>query len=158
MSLPSITCRLAGIDQDVEKVSSTAENSSDKSDVKEREIHGIRWFFICASLYITCFLYGLDTTIAAAVQADVVKTFGQIKQLAWIGAGFPLGSIFIITVLLFNIGSALYGAAPNIAALIVGRIIARAGGTGIYLGSLNFITALTVPSKRGLYTTLIGFF
>ncbi|KAI0401694.1 MFS general substrate transporter [Xylaria palmicola] len=161
---------------DDEKDISTTENNSERVDIKEREIHGIRWFFTCASLYVTCFLYGLDTTIAAAVQGDVIEAFGHIEQLAWIGAGFPLGSVtvifmmgylynsfnmkwmFIITVLLFDIGSAICGAAPNMAALIVGRVIAGAGGTGIYLGSLNFVTALTVPSERGLYTTLIGFF
>ncbi|KAI0432730.1 MFS general substrate transporter [Xylaria sp. FL1042] len=162
--------------RDPEKADFAAENSSESSDTKRREIHGIRWFFICASLYITCFLYGLDTTIAAAVQGDVIKTFGHIEQLAWIGAGFPLGSVtviflmgylynafnmkwmFVITVALFDIGSALCGAAPNMAALIIGRVIAGAGGTGIYLGSLNFLTALTIPDERGLYTTLVGFF
>ncbi|KAI8629082.1 MFS general substrate transporter [Xylariaceae sp. FL1651] len=164
------------VTHDVESADSTEENSSEKSEVRQREIHGIRWFFACTSLYITCFLYGLDTTIAAAVQGDVVKTLGHIEQLAWIGAGFPLGSVtsiflmgylynafdmkrmFIITVLLFDIGSAICGVAPTMSALIVGRVIAGAGGTGIYLGSLNFVTALTVPKERGLYTTLIGFF
>ncbi|KAI0905723.1 MFS general substrate transporter [Ustulina deusta] len=164
------------VTRDPEKATSVTENNSQKSDTKQREIHGVRWFFVCASLYITCFLYGLDTTIAAAVQGDIIKTFGHIEQLAWIGAGFPLGSVtvvflmgylynafdmkwmFVITVALFDIGSALCGAAPNMAALIVGRVIAGAGGTGIYLGSLNFLTALTAPDERGLYTTLIGFF
>ncbi|KAI1302916.1 MFS general substrate transporter [Xylaria venustula] len=164
------------ITRDPEKADSTMENSSETSEIKQREIHGIRWFFICASLYITCFLYGLDTTITAAVQGDVIKSFGHIDELAWIGSGFPLGSVsviflmgylynafdmkwmFVITVALFDIGSALCGAAPNIAALIVGRVIAGAGGTGIYLGSLNYLTALTVPDERGLYTTLVGFF
>ncbi|GAW17167.1 hypothetical protein ANO14919_066180 [Xylariales sp. No.14919] len=155
---------------------SSVENSSGNLNIKRKELYGIRWFFICASLYITCFLYGLDTTIAAAVQGDVIKTFGHIEQLAWIGSGFPLGSVavifvtgylynafdmkwmFIITVSLFDIGSAVCGAAPNMAALIIGRVIAGAGGTGIYLGSLNFVTALTAPDQRGLYTTLVGFF
>ncbi|KAI0465724.1 MFS general substrate transporter [Xylaria cf. heliscus] len=173
---PNTTKRANESAEDAEKGTSTEGNKSDKLDVKQREIHGLRWFFICASLYVTSFLYGLDTTIAAAVQADVVKTFGQIEQLAWIGAGFPLGSVtmiflvgylynafnmkwvFILTVLLFDIGSALCGAAPNMAALIVGRVIAGAGGTGIYLGALNFVTALTAPHERGLYTTLTGFF
>ncbi|KAI1424312.1 MFS general substrate transporter [Xylaria sp. FL1777] len=172
----SIPERSNEVTRDPEKADSSGENSSEESETKKREIHGIRWFFICASLYVTCFLYGLDTTIAAAVQGDVIKAFGHIEQLAWIGAGFPLGSVtmvflmgylynafdmkwmFVITVALFDIGSALCGAAPNMAALIVGRVIAGAGGTGIYLGSLNFLTALTVPDERGLYTTLVGFF
>ncbi|KAI1749000.1 hypothetical protein F4782DRAFT_515347 [Xylaria castorea] len=144
---PNTTERASRIAQDAEKAGSTTGNSSDNSDIKQGEFYGIRWFFICASLYINSFLYGHDTTIAAAVQADVAKTFGQIEQIAWAGAGLPLGSVtailligylynafnmksvFIITALFFDIGSALCGAAPNLAALIVGRVIGGAGGT-----------------------------
>jgi hypothetical protein len=116
---------------------------------KERTIRGFPWFVICTSLYITCFLYGLDTTIAADIQGPVIQAFGQVEQLAWIGAGFPLGSVcvilllgtlfntfnmkwvYIATVILFEVGSALCGGAPNMTALIVGRVIAGAGGSGI---------------------------
>lgn len=98
---------------------------------KRRTIRGFRWVIICTSLYVTCFLYGLDTTIAADVQGPVTEAFGQVDQLAWIGAGFPLGSVcvilllgtlytsfnikwvFITTVVLFEAGSALCGGAPN---------------------------------------------
>ncbi|CAG9953386.1 unnamed protein product [Clonostachys rosea f. rosea IK726] len=110
-----------------------------------RQIRGFRWLAMCISIYITCFLYGLDTTIAADVQGPVVKAFGHIEQLTWLGAGFPLGSvvavlpvgalykmfnikwIFIISVILFEVGSALCGGAPSMSALIVGRVIAGAG-------------------------------
>lgn len=34
----------------------------------------------------------------------------------------------------FAAGSALCGAAPNMNALIIGRVIAGAGGAGMYLG------------------------
>uniref|UniRef100_A0A8H7NGY4 Major facilitator superfamily (MFS) profile domain-containing protein n=1 Tax=Bionectria ochroleuca TaxID=29856 RepID=A0A8H7NGY4_BIOOC len=53
-----------------------------------RQIRGFRWLAMCISIYITCFLYGLDTTIAADVQGPVVKAFGHIEQLTWLGAGF----------------------------------------------------------------------
>ncbi|KAI0154592.1 MFS general substrate transporter [Xylariaceae sp. FL1272] len=163
----------AVLDPPPEKGDSSRSSLNEKRET--REITGFKWFITVLSLYVTCFLYGLDTTIVAAVQADVVQTFGHVEQLAWIGAGFPLGSVtfiflmgylfnsfnmkwmFAITVTLFDVGSALCGAAPNMNALIVGRVIAGAGGTGIYLGSLNYVTAMTVPKERGLYTTLIGF-
>lgn len=107
---------------------SSAESESGE---KKRTIRGFRWVIVCVSLYVTCFLYGLDTTIAADVQGPVTEAFGQVDQLAWIGAGFPLGSvcvilllgtlynsfnikwIFIVTVVLFEAGSALCGGAPN---------------------------------------------
>jgi MFS family permease len=95
---------------------------------------------------------GLDTTIAATVQASVYEDLGNIEKLGWIGIGFPLGSVAVIlfigklfgtfeikwlqigSVVLFEAGSALCGAAPNSDALIVGRVIAGVGGAGMYIG------------------------
>ncbi|KAF2623064.1 MFS general substrate transporter [Macroventuria anomochaeta] len=143
---------------------------------KERTIRGFPWLLICVSLYTTCFLYGLDTTIAADIQGPVIQAFGQVEQLAWIGAGFPLGSVCVIlllgtlfntfnmkwvyvaTVIMFEVGSALCGGAPNMTALVVGRVLAGAGGSGIYLGSLQYFTVVTTEKERGFYMSLIGVF
>ncbi|GAB1314569.1 Efflux pump patC [Madurella fahalii] len=156
------------------RLSSDSLQSSNESGI--RTIHGFKWLLICASLYVTAFLYGLDTTIAADVQGPVVEEFGNVEKLAWIGSGFPLGSvavilfvgslfnnfnmkwIFISGVVLFEVGSVLCGAAPNMDALIVGRVLAGAGGAGIYLGGLNYFSYLTARKERGLYISLIGFF
>jgi MFS family permease len=115
------------------------------------------------------------TSLFLQVQGAVVEVFGHVEQLAWIGAGFPLGSvavilfvtalftsfnmkwIYITSILLFEVGSALCGAAPSMNAFIVGRVIAGAGGAGIYLGGLNYISALTTHEERGTYITLVGF-
>jgi MFS family permease len=95
---------------------------------------------------------GLDTTIAADVQASIYKDLGEIQKLPWVGIGFPMGSVAIIllvgklygtfeikwlivaAIISFEAGSALCGAAPNTNALIVGRIIAGLGGAGMYIG------------------------
>lgn len=140
-----------------------------------QDFNNLRWAVICISLYISIFIYGLDTTIAADVQGAVVEAFGHVEQLAWIGAGFPLGSVSVIllygvlyeafnmkwvyalSMILFQTGSALCGAAPNMAALIVGRVIAGAGGSGVFMGCLNYFSSLTTPEKRGLYITGTGF-
>lgn len=150
--------------------------STEPEGAKSRTIRGVRWFIVCSSLNIACFLYGLDTTIAADVQGPVTKEFGQVEKLSWIGAGFPLGSvcvilllgtllntfnmkwIFIASVLLFEAGSALCGAAPGMNALIVGRVMAGAGGSGIYLGSLQYYALMTDDKERGFYMSLIGLF
>ncbi|KAI7776076.1 Major facilitator superfamily [Diaporthe eres] len=135
-----------------------------------------RQVIVCVSQYVTCFLYGLDTTIAADVQGPVTEAFGQVEPRAWIGAGFPLGSVcvilllgtlhnsfnikwvFIATVVLFEAGSALCGGSPNMSSLIVGRVIAGAGGSGIYLGSLQYYVVMTEEKERGFYISLIGVF
>lgn len=156
-----------------EKVDSGNYSAAAADDV--RKITGLRWFLICASLYLSALMYGLDTTIAADIQGAVIATFGEVSQLAWIGAGFPLGSVAVILpygflftkfnmkwlyvagIVLFQAGSALCGAAPTMNALIVGRVFAGAGGTGIYLGGLNHFSALTTRQERGVYLTGTGF-
>ncbi|KKY24089.1 putative mfs drug efflux transporter [Diplodia seriata] len=112
----------------------------------------------------------------ADVQGPVTEAFGHVEQLSWIGAGFPLGSVcvilllgsfyntfnikwvFVCTVVLFEAGSALCGGAPTMSALIVGRVIAGAGGSGIYLGSLKYYAVMTEEKERGFYMSLIGVF
>jgi hypothetical protein len=65
------------------------------ADVLDRPV-GWRWALALGALYSTAFLYGLDTTISADVQPAIVSSFGSIGKIAWIGAGFPLGSIAVI--------------------------------------------------------------
>ncbi|KAI1121202.1 major facilitator superfamily domain-containing protein [Nemania abortiva] len=149
---------------------------SESEDGKGRTIRGPRWLIICIAIYITCTLYGLDTTIAADIQGPIVSALGHVGLLAWVGAGFPLGSVsvilllgklyetfntkwnFIITIVLFEVGSALCGAAPSMNALIVGRVLAGAGGSGIYLGSLQYLALMTGEKERGFYLSLVGAF
>jgi MFS family permease len=77
---------------------------------------------------------------------------GHIENLQWVGLGFPMASaatilminraygLFNVKILLnlsvfvFEVGSALCGAAPTSSSLIVGRVIAGIGGAGMYLG------------------------
>jgi MFS family permease len=59
--------------------------------------------------------------------------------------------MFIVNLILFEIGSALCGAAPNMEALIVGRVIAGVGGCGIYAGGLMYVSMLTTNHERPLY-------
>jgi MFS family permease len=72
--------------------------------------------------------------------------------LPWVGLGFPMASVatililgrayglfdvkilLITSIIVFEAGSALCGAAPTSDALIVGRVIAGMGGAGMYLG------------------------
>ena len=110
------------------------------------------WIVVCAAMYMTAFLYGLDNTIVADVQGAVVEEFGEVNKLGWLGIGFSMGSVatilsqgkaygmfdmkwfYIGSMIMFEAGSALCGAAPTMNALIFGRIWAGAGGAGMYLG------------------------
>lgn len=130
-----------------ENASSTTEDSPPK-----RTVSGFRWFLICVAIFSANMLYGLDTTIAADIQAAVSETFDNVTQLGWLGVGFTLGStvailplgkafgtfdakwVFVSCLTMFAAASALCGAAPSMNAIIVGRVWAGAGGAGMYLG------------------------
>ncbi|KAE8553251.1 hypothetical protein TMatcc_007312 [Talaromyces marneffei ATCC 18224] len=146
----------------------TTPESSDHQP-ETRAVTGWRWILVCFGLYCAIFLYGLDNTIAADIQSAVLDTYGEVGQLAWIGTGFPLGSVATIllfgkaygmfdvkwvhlgSIVVFCVGSAVCGAAPNMNALIVGRVIAGVGGAGLYLGMLNLIAINTLENERPAY-------
>ncbi|KAL7937736.1 major facilitator superfamily domain-containing protein [Trichoderma chlorosporum] len=133
-----------------------------------------QWLLVLFAIYTTGLLYGLDTTVVADVQGTILEQFGEPEKLAWIGVGFPLDSIAVIlslgkangifsmkwlyfaSVAVFEMGSAICGSSPNMNALIVGRVIAGAGGAGLYLGGLNILSSLTTERERPMYMSGTG--
>lgn len=69
------------------------------SEHQVRPVTGWKWILVCIGLYCAIFLYGLDNTVAADIQSAIVDTYGDVGQLAWIGTGFPLGSVATILTL-----------------------------------------------------------
>ncbi|KAF3018081.1 hypothetical protein E8E14_003603 [Neopestalotiopsis sp. 37M] len=155
--------------QDSESSSPPAQSPPMETEKHQRSVTGLRWFLICLAIYSCNLLYGLDNTIVADIQAPIIASLGNINKLGWLGIGFPLGAIAIIlpvgkayaifdvkwlyfwSLVMFAAGSALCGAAPEMDALIVGRVWAGAGGAGMYLGNINMLQLLTIPSERGIY-------
>jgi hypothetical protein len=130
----------------------SASKDATLPDEEKRMYTNLRWFIVCVALYTNAFLYGMDNTIVADVQGAVIERFGEVNKLGWIGIGFSMGSVavilplgkafglfnvkwlYIASIVMFEGGSALCGAAPSMNALIFGRVWAGAGGAGMYLG------------------------
>lgn len=64
---------------------------------------------------------------------------------------FNMKLVFLASLVLFEGGSAICGAAPNMTALIIGRVIAGIGGSGLYVGALTYISVLTTTIERPIY-------
>lgn len=64
--------------------------------------------------------------------------------------------LYVLTIVIFEVGSALCGAAPNMNALILGRAICGFGGVGMYLGVLSLLSALTSIAERPVYMAMVG--
>ena len=69
---------------------------------------------------------------------------------------FDVKVLLLSSLFVFEVGSALCGAAPSSAALIVGRVIAGAGGAGMYMGALTYISVFSTTAEAMLYNALTG--
>ncbi|KAF7853843.1 uncharacterized protein EAF02_011833 [Botrytis sinoallii] len=158
------------------EMASISEMDQEKAQVKQtedappvREITGWRWALVVAAILSSSFLFALDNTIVAVVQADIVVTFNDVSKLSWLSVGFLIGAAstnlvwgkifgqfnakwtYIISIIIFEAGSALCGGAPNMPALIVGRALCGFGGSGAYVGVMTLLAASTTIHERPLY-------
>ncbi|KAI9776218.1 MAG: hypothetical protein M1839_000539 [Geoglossum umbratile] len=139
-----------------------------------RSIRGVKWALVVVGILSSAFLFALDNSIVADVQPKIIQTFRDIDKLPWLSVAFALGSAastliwaslfstfdakinYIVSLLLFEIGSAICGAANMMDVLIFGRALAGLGGAGLYVGVLTLLSALTTPTERPLYVASTG--
>lgn len=139
-----------------------------------REISGPRWAIVVLAIMSSTFLFALDNTVVADVQPHIVLQFDAVDQLAWLSVAFIMAAVstnllfgqlysqllpkwlYIGSVAVFEVGSAVCGAAPNMPILIVGRALCGLGGSGMYLGVMTLVAATTSVSERPLYIGGIG--
>lgn len=148
--------------------------SPPEATLPAQRLKPLSWFLVVFSLLAALFLFALDNTIVANIQENIIYTLGEIEKLPWISVAFALGAVatnliwgqcfshfdgkilFVLSVVIFEVGSAICGAAPSLDALIGGRAICGIGGMGIYLGTLNMVSALTTEQERPAYLGLVG--
>ncbi|OQE23756.1 hypothetical protein PENSTE_c008G04708 [Penicillium steckii] len=132
------------------------------------------WVLIVLTILSSTFLFSLDNTIVADIQSPIVERFGEVGKMSWLGVAFVLSGsatiitwgklygifsaryLYLISVLLFEVGSAICGAAPTMNSMIVGRAIAGLGGAGSYLGCLTLLSITSSVRQRPQYMALTG--
>lgn len=79
-------------------------------------------------------------------------------QLLWgrIYTFYSTKTVFLVSIVVFEVGSTICGAAPNSIAFIFGRAIAGTGSAGIFSGSTVILTHLAPLQKRPIYVGLMG--
>lgn len=133
---------------------------------------------IMVSLYISIFLVALDRTIMGPAIPAITNQFNSISDIGWYGSAYMLTSagfillygriytffstkkVFLSGIFLFEIGSAICGAAQTSIMLIVGRAIAGLGSSGIFTGAililLNTVPLHRRPLLQGLFGACFG--
>lgn len=64
--------------------------------------------------------------------------------------------LYLAALLIFEVGSAVIRSAQSVEAVIIGRVVAGVGGSGIYVGTVNIISAMTIPTERNQYLSFVG--
>ncbi|EAS27789.1 drug:H+ antiporter-2 [Coccidioides immitis RS] len=131
-------------------------------------------FFIVIALILAVFLMALDMTIVATAIPKITDQFKSLDQVGWYGSAFfltiasfqstwgkgykyfPLKSVFMLSIFVFELGSLVCAVANNSTTLIVGRAIAGAGASGLASGAYTIIAFAAPPNRRPAYTGILG--
>ncbi|KAK4992371.1 hypothetical protein LTR50_001129 [Elasticomyces elasticus] len=132
------------------------------------------WVIIIAAILSSAFLFAIDNTISADIQPAIVRQYSDPQRLSWISLSFLLSAagttllwgrlygnfenkwLYISAIVIFQVGSAICGAAPSMDALIVGRALCGLGGVGMYIGVLSLLSSMTTIAERPIYLAMCG--
>jgi predicted MFS family arabinose efflux permease len=127
-------------------------SSSPNSTQATYNLRSPSFWLVIVSVYLAFFLIALDRMIIATAIPAITNTFDSISDIGWYGSAYMLtcaifnplfGSIykfydvkwvFMASVGVFEVGSAICGAAPTSVGFVVGRAIAGIGAAGEYSG------------------------
>ncbi|TLS28478.1 hypothetical protein PpBr36_01295 [Pyricularia pennisetigena] len=133
----------------------------------------LRFWAIMGCNFLALFLVALDRTILATAVPKITDEFHSLGDVGWYASSYMLttsasqllfGRIykfyptkwtFLISIVGFEIGSAICGAAPSSTVFIVGRSIAGLASAGIFTGCM--LMFMMVPlHKRPMFQGLFG--
>ncbi|KAI0398288.1 putative MFS aflatoxin efflux pump [Xylariaceae sp. FL0594] len=135
---------------------------------------GVRLWLILSSIFISVFLISLDRLIVTTAIPAITDEFHSLPDVGWYGSAYlltscafqllfgklysfyPIRAVFATSVVLFEVGSALCGAAPNSIAFIFGRAIQGIGSAGIFSGAIVVIVYAVPLHNRPKYQGLFG--
>ena len=69
---------------------------------------------------------------------------------------FEAKTLYLVTVFLFEAGSAICGAANSMDLLIFGRALCGLGGVGLYAGTMTLLSVTTTEHERPMYVGFTG--
>ena len=85
--------------------------------------------------------------LTAACSTPISGRIYQLHSTKW---------VFLLSILIFEVGSALCGAAPTSTAFIIGRAIAGLGSAGIFSGGMMVLLPLVPLRKRPVFNSMFG--
>ncbi|KAK2829894.1 hypothetical protein FQN49_007153 [Arthroderma sp. PD_2] len=152
----------------------TADNTTPGSGDETEYPGKFALSFIVVALILSIFLIALDMTIVATAIPTITAQFNSLDQVGWYGSAFfltvasfqstwgkafkyfPLKTVFMLAIFVFELGSLICAIANNSTTLIVGRAIAGAGASGLTGGVYTIIGFSVPPQQRPAFTGILG--
>ncbi|KAL2016648.1 hypothetical protein VTK56DRAFT_3228 [Thermocarpiscus australiensis] len=159
---------------DAEKLSPSQPLPPVPSDEELFKPKSGRFWLTLLCNFLALFLVALDRTIIATAVPRISDEFHALGDIGWYGSAYMLttacaqlvfGRIykfydmkwsFLSTIIVFEVGSAICGAAPNSTAFILGRAIAGLGSAGIFSGCMLIMIPMIPLHRRPAFQGLFG--
>ncbi|KAI0437892.1 MFS gliotoxin efflux transporter glia [Xylaria telfairii] len=135
---------------------------------------GLALTVIVTGLLLSVFLVALDISIISTAIPSITSEFHSMSDVGWYGSAFfltlaafqsfwgkaykyySLRLVFIAAISVFEVGSLVAALAPSSNALIVGRAIQGAGGSGLTSGCYTIAAFLVPPERVNIMVGLFG--
>ncbi|MFF3689830.1 MDR family MFS transporter [Streptomyces sp. NPDC002187] len=129
---------------------------------------------VVLALMIAMLLAMLDNMIVGTAMPTIVGELGGLEHLSWVVTSYTLATaastpiwgklgdmygrkgIFLISIVIFLIGSALSGMAQDMGQLIGFRAVQGLGAGGLMVGVMAIIGDLVPPRERGRYQGMMA--
>ncbi|KAG8957504.1 hypothetical protein FRC00_003864 [Tulasnella sp. 408] len=137
-------------------------------------VGGYKLVLMFIGMLLSALLVSLDQTIVATAIPRIASEFNALDEVTWIASAYFLTQcslaltygkvlaavttkwVYLFAVTIFEVGSAICGAAPNVEALIIGRAIAGVGASGIFTSCLAVLAVVTRLDTRPILFGLFG--
>src|SRR5262245_61841065 len=129
---------------------------------------------VLPGLLLAIMLAMLDNLIVGTAMPHIVGELGGLNRLSWVVTAYVLGTtvstplwgkigdlygrkgIFLTSIVIFLVGSALSGASQSMDQLIAFRALQGLGAGGLFVGAMAIIGDLVPPRERGRYQGLMA--
>ncbi|KAE8131983.1 major facilitator superfamily domain-containing protein [Aspergillus pseudotamarii] len=131
---------------------------------------GFQFLVVLLAMGMSLTLTGLDFNMIATALPTVTTQFGTIEDVGWYYSAYRLTScsfqfmfgklyhlfsvkyVFLVSVVIFEIGSLIAGVSPTSAALVLGRAISGMGCAGIITGVFTMVVQSFPLRQRPFFT------
>ncbi|KAG8168086.1 hypothetical protein KVR01_003775 [Diaporthe batatas] len=134
----------------------------------------LRFWLTLLANFLALFLVALDRTIVATAIPRITDEYHSQGDIGWYGSAYMLTTsasqllfgrlfkfyntkwTFLTSVVIFEVGSAICGAAPTSPVFIFGRAVAGFGSAGIFSGAMMIMIPMIPLPKRPMFQSMFG--